>query len=154
MNQSNTASGSNSIGRTLVAGVLSIVVLLVVTSHAATVEVTVGNDAPTFDPSSIAIQPGDTVAWNVVETGFTHDIASGAKGKSDALFRSPAMTEGSFSYTSKDTQATDIQATGVAPTNDLESALIATREPGSYTPIVSDKNGAVGVGLVELFNLQ
>jgi plastocyanin/acyl CoA:acetate/3-ketoacid CoA transferase alpha subunit len=54
----------------------------------------------------------------------------------------------------KDTQADAIQATGAAPTNDLEAALVATLAPGSYTAIVSGKNTAAGVGLVELFKLQ
>jgi citrate synthase len=36
----------------------------------------------------------------------------------------------------KDTQQTAIAATGLAPTNDLESAIIANLPPGSYTAIV------------------
>ncbi len=51
------------------------------------------------------------------------------------------------------TQQAEIQATGIPPQNDLESALIATLQPGSYTAILAGKNGATGVGLVELFQL-
>ena len=51
----------------------------------------------------------------------------------------------------KDTQQTQIQATNKAPTNDLESAILITLSPGSYTAIVSGKNGGTGVGLVEVF---
>ena len=51
----------------------------------------------------------------------------------------------------KDTQQAQIQATGNAPTNDLESAILINLAPGSYTAIVSDKNGASGIGLVEVF---
>jgi sugar lactone lactonase YvrE len=51
----------------------------------------------------------------------------------------------------KDTQQTEIQATGNPPTNDLESAILINLAPGSYTAIVSDKNGASGIGLVEVF---
>lgn len=45
----------------------------------------------------------------------------------------------------------DIAATGLAPTNDLESAILTTLFAGNYTAIVSDKNGATGVGMVEIF---
>ena len=54
----------------------------------------------------------------------------------------------------KNTQQTVIQATGFAPPNDLESAILATLPNGNYTAIVSGKNGATGVGLVEVYKLQ
>jgi sugar lactone lactonase YvrE len=55
----------------------------------------------------------------------------------------------------RDNQEAEILATGKAPTNNLESAVILNLAPGSgYTAIVSDKNGASGVGLVEVFKLQ
>jgi hypothetical protein len=54
----------------------------------------------------------------------------------------------------KDTQQAELQATGIAPTNDLECALIASLNPGSYTAILAGKSGGTGVGLVELYNLQ
>lgn len=54
----------------------------------------------------------------------------------------------------KDTQKTAIEASGFQPSNDLESAIISTLEPASYTAIVSGKNGGVGVGLVEAYDLD
>ena len=36
----------------------------------------------------------------------------------------------------RDTQEAEIQATGVPPTNDLESAIVVTLAPGVYTAIV------------------
>jgi hypothetical protein len=36
----------------------------------------------------------------------------------------------------------------------LESALAATLNPGAYTAIVRGANGATGIGLVEMYNLQ
>jgi len=53
----------------------------------------------------------------------------------------------------KDTQETEIAATNLAPSSDLESAIIGTFPPGAYTAIVSGKNGGTGVGLVEVYNL-
>jgi WD40 repeat protein len=51
-------------------------------------------------------------------------------------------------------QEAAIRATTIPPTNDLESALIATLAPGNYTAIVRGKNNTTGVGLVEVYNLQ
>jgi hypothetical protein len=53
----------------------------------------------------------------------------------------------------KDTQQAVIQATGLASTNDLESAIVATLAPGDYTAILRGKNGTTGVGLVEIYDL-
>jgi hypothetical protein len=53
----------------------------------------------------------------------------------------------------KDTQQAVIQATGLAPTKDLESAIVATLAPGNYTAILRGKNGTMGVGLVEIYDL-
>jgi hypothetical protein len=46
------------------------------------------------------------------------------------------------------------RARQIPPTNDLESALVATLAPGNYTAIVRGKNNTTGVGLVEAYNLQ
>jgi plastocyanin len=54
----------------------------------------------------------------------------------------------------KNTQQADIQATGLAPTDDHESAILATLPSGSYTIIVRGANNTTGVGLVEVFNIQ
>jgi sugar lactone lactonase YvrE len=53
-----------------------------------------------------------------------------------------------------DSQAAEIQATGVAPSNDFESAIVATLPNGNYTAILEGVSGATGVGLVEVYNLQ
>jgi hypothetical protein len=54
----------------------------------------------------------------------------------------------------KDTQQSDIEATTLQPTNDLESAIVATLAKGSYTAIVRGVNSGTGVGLIEVFNVQ
>ncbi len=53
----------------------------------------------------------------------------------------------------KDTQKAAINATGIPPTNDLESAIVAMLDPGLYTAIVRGKNDGTGVGLVEIYDL-
>ena len=51
-------------------------------------------------------------------------------------------------------QQDQISASGLAPGNDHESAIIATLQPGSYTAVVRGKNDTVGVALVEIYNLE
>ena len=53
----------------------------------------------------------------------------------------------------RSTQEDEIIATGIPPTNDAESAIVTTLDPGSYTAIV---RGAVDDGsrLVEVYGLQ
>jgi hypothetical protein len=51
-------------------------------------------------------------------------------------------------------QAALIIATGISPTNDLESAIYATLDPGAYTALVRGKNNTSGVGLVEVYDLN
>ena len=54
----------------------------------------------------------------------------------------------------KDTQQAAIMATGIPPSNDLESAILATLPPGNYTAIVRGKNNTTGVALVEVYDLN
>jgi uncharacterized delta-60 repeat protein len=53
----------------------------------------------------------------------------------------------------KDSQQADIAATGKAPPNDHESAIVALLAPGNYTAIVAGKNGTTGVALIEFYSL-
>src|SRR5438309_11806140 len=47
----------------------------------------------------------------------------------------------------KSNQQAEIQATGLAPQNDFESAVIVTLPPGAYTAIVVCNNGRTGRAL-------
>jgi hypothetical protein len=51
-------------------------------------------------------------------------------------------------------QIAEIQNSGMAPIDPAESALIATLTPGSYTAIVQGVNGGIGVGSVEVYDLD
>ena len=53
----------------------------------------------------------------------------------------------------KDTQQAAITATGLAPTNDLESAILVTLAPGAYTAVMKGNSNTTGVGLVEVYDL-
>jgi hypothetical protein len=52
----------------------------------------------------------------------------------------------------KSSQQNEIQATGLAPPNDREAAILTTLPTGNFTAIVSGKNGETGVALVDVFN--
>ena len=54
----------------------------------------------------------------------------------------------------KDTQQTEIESSTLAPSNDAESAIVATLAPGNYTAIVSGQNGTTGIGMVEMYDLD
>jgi len=53
----------------------------------------------------------------------------------------------------KTDQQAEIEASGVPPTNDLESAIVWTLAPGNYTAILRGKDNTSGVGLVEAYDL-
>jgi hypothetical protein len=48
----------------------------------------------------------------------------------------------------------EIIATTVPPTNDLESAVVRTLDPGNYTAIVRGVSETIGVALIEVYALQ
>jgi hypothetical protein len=51
-------------------------------------------------------------------------------------------------------QAGEISGSGVAPSNSLESAIIANLDPGSYTAIVRGLNNTTGTGVVDAYDLS
>jgi hypothetical protein len=54
----------------------------------------------------------------------------------------------------RDSQEAQIQATGIPPTDDLESAIVATLAPGAYTVIIKGNADTSGVALVEIYDLN
>lgn len=54
----------------------------------------------------------------------------------------------------RDSQEAEIAASGLAPTFDVESAIIITLPAGNYTAILSGNNGGTGIGLVEVYDLD
>ncbi len=53
----------------------------------------------------------------------------------------------------KTTDKSAIEATGLAPSNDNESAILVTLDPGSYSAVVRGKNSTTGIGLVEVYQM-
>jgi len=51
-------------------------------------------------------------------------------------------------------QQVAIQATGLAPTSDFESAINANLDPGAYTAVVRGNNDSSGVALIEVYDVS
>ena len=47
-----------------------------------------------------------------------------------------------------------IVQSGLAPSEDRESALIATLEPATYTALIKGANGTTGIGTIEIYDLE
>lgn len=54
----------------------------------------------------------------------------------------------------RDTQEAEIIATGIAPSNNLESAILVNLPPGAYTAIVRSGGNSAGIALVEAYQVQ
>ena len=54
----------------------------------------------------------------------------------------------------KETQQSEIEAAGIPPSNDRESAIVRTLLPGPYTALVRGKNDTTGVALIEVYELN
>jgi hypothetical protein len=50
-------------------------------------------------------------------------------------------------------QETALQGTGLAPSDDRESAILIELAPAPYTAILAGKAGTTGIGLVEIYNV-
>jgi ELWxxDGT repeat protein len=69
-----------------------------------------------------------------------------------AIFDGPTQIATNDNW--KDTQQAEIEATGLPPGFDPESAIILELEPGAYTAIVSGVGATTGVAIVEVFELN
>jgi len=54
----------------------------------------------------------------------------------------------------RETQLSEIQASGRAPPDDAEAAILTTLTPGNYTAILSGVNNTSGNALVEVYALN
>jgi hypothetical protein len=51
------------------------------------------------------------------------------------------------------TDQQNVQATGLQPTDDRESAIVIALDPGAYTVVLRGKNNGSGVGVVDMFDI-
>ena len=117
------------------------------------------------------VQTGDNVGiggFIITGTGPKHVILRAigpsltASGVPDALADpvlelhgpSPFVTITDDNWRDDPAQEALIIASGIQPTNDLESAIDATLIPGNYTAIIRGNNNTLGVGLIEVYDLS
>jgi hypothetical protein len=113
---------------------------------------------------------------NIVIAGFVLSISSGsdrivvrglgpsltAFGVPNALanptleLRDPngALLASNNDWQDNPAQAAELTTIGLAPTEHLESAIVATLPTGLYTALLSGANGGTGVGVVEVYDLS
>jgi hypothetical protein len=63
---------------------------------------------------------------------------------------SPVLTNDDW----RSSQEAEIQQTGLAPTNDKESAIVKRLPAGNYTAIIRGADNSPGIGVVELYDLS
>jgi hypothetical protein len=51
------------------------------------------------------------------------------------------------------TDQQNVESTGLAPSDDRESALVMTLDPGLYTVVMRGKNDSSGIGVVEMYDI-
>jgi hypothetical protein len=54
----------------------------------------------------------------------------------------------------RDTQESEVEQSGLAPSDTRESAIVATLSAGNYTATISGTNNTSGVGLVEIYDTE
>ena len=52
------------------------------------------------------------------------------------------------------TNREQVEATTIPPTHDLESAIVVLLSPGAYTAVLRGQNNGIGIGLVEVYDLN
>ena len=87
-----------------------------------------------------------------------HGLAFAAIGGHQ--FLGEALEHGPAGFTTisndnwRDAQQAEIEASGLAPTNDLEAAILVMLDPGSYTAVLKGTNETSGLALVEVYELD
>jgi glucose/arabinose dehydrogenase len=87
---------------------------------------------------------------SLAQSGITDPLADPTLEVRD---NNGALVIGNDNWQDDANQAAQISASGLAPGNAQESAIATSLLPGMYTAIVAGKNGGIGVGLVEVYNL-
>jgi uncharacterized repeat protein (TIGR03803 family) len=75
-----------------------------------------------------------------------------------AVLQNPTLElhQGSITIATNDDwkeNQSQVEATTIPPTNDFESAIVTTLNPGAYTAVLAGKDNGTGVGVVEVYDL-
>jgi hypothetical protein len=97
--------------------------------------------------------PGKQVVLRAIGPSLTQFGVPNALADPVLELHGPAGFTGNINDNWRDIQETELIGTGLAPTHNLESALITTLDPGAYTAVVSGKNNSAGIALIEVYDL-
>jgi hypothetical protein len=136
-------------------------------------------DLSTSDPAELGnlsvradVQTGDNVLFDglILQGGIPKRVLFRAMGPSIQIngmpvpgtLQNPTLElhsgNGTLLFSNDDwhdaPNAAEIQATGLAPPDNRESAILMTLVPGNYTTIVRGKNGTTGIALAEAYKLN
>ena len=107
--------------------------------------------------------PSDAISSRVLIRAIGPSLANAGVGNAlSNPFLELHDSSGGTLYTNDDwktrpdgsSQQSEIEATTIPPTNNLESAILGSLPPGNYTAIVRGTGNSAGVGLVEVYNLK
>lgn len=93
------------------------------------------------------------VGQSLIAAGVTGALGDPTVELHDADGATIAVNDNWKTRSDGSSQQAEIEATGIQPTSDLESALVRTVVAGNYTAIVRGTNGTTGIGLVEVYHL-
>ncbi len=83
--------------------------------------------------------------------GITNPLADPTLQLFDSNGQSVAFND---NWQDDPSQAAQLQALNIAPSNAGESALVTMLPPGLYTSVVAGQNGGIGIGTVEVYTIQ
>ena len=100
------------------------------------------------NPSQIAVRG---IGPSLASIGITNSLADPTLELHNA---NGAIMISNDNWTDDPVSAALLTANGLAPQNTNESGIFTSLPPGDYTAILAGKNGGIGVGLVEVYNLR
>jgi photosystem II stability/assembly factor-like uncharacterized protein len=114
------------------------------------------------------VQTGDNVMIGGFILGGSSNTHLAVRGIGPSLGVSPVLADpilelrnsnGVLLISNNDWQddpisASQLTALNLAPQNSLEAGIFATLPPGAFTAILAGNNNGVGIGLVEIYNVQ
>ncbi len=113
----------------------------------------------------VSVDPNQLIGGIIITGSQPKNVLIRAIGPSLSAFLSGALADPTLELYQgntllesnnnwRDTNQAAIEATGFAPTNDLESAIVRSLAPGAYTAIVRGAGGGNGIGLVEVYDFD
>ena len=97
-------------------------------------------------PKKVVLRGMGPFVANFGITDFLHDPVLELRNSDGALLQKNDNW--------KDDQRSEIEGTPFQPGDDSESVIVRTLDPGAYTALLTGKDQGIGVGLVEIFDVD